>query len=192
MTLGPGSSFSTGPNNGSFLHGLRAQWGWFVVLGALAAVSGLLALILTATATIVSVVVIGMLMIVIGAVEIVLGFRARNWGRRLSWEVAGVLYVVAGVLAVMDPVPASSIITLLIGAGLLATGAVRLVIGFRMRDTPSRGSLLLAGGVTALLGLVIVAGWPGNSLLVLGTLLGIDLVLTGMGWIVFGLRLRAA
>ena len=192
MTLGPDTSFSAGPNIGTFLHKMRAQWGWFVVLGALAAVSGMLALILTATATIVSVVVIGMLMIVIGAVEIALGFRARNWGRRFSWELAGALYVMAGTLAVMDPVPASSVITLFIGAGLLATGAVRLVTGVRLHDAPARGPLLLAGGVTTLLGLVIVAGWPGNSLLVLGTLLGIDLVLTGVGQIVFGLRLRAA
>ena len=45
--------------------------------------------------------------------------------------------------------------------------------------------------VTALLGLLIVSGWPGNSLSVIGLLLGIELVFTGVTWIFFALRLRS-
>ena len=192
MTFNPRSEPGSGSDFGSFSRSMQSRWRWFVGLGALAAFSGLLALILTVTATIVSVVVIGLLMILTGAVEIALGFRARTWGRALYWELAGLLYVLAGGMAIADPVPASFIITLFIGAGLLATGIVRLVIGFRMKETPARGPLMLAGAVTALLGLIIVLGWPGNSFFVLGTLLGIDLLFTGIGWILFGLRLRSA
>jgi len=45
--------------------------------------------------------------------------------------------------------------------------------------------------VTGLLGLVIIVYWPGSSLYVLGTLLGIDLIFHGVGWIQFGLALRS-
>ena len=45
--------------------------------------------------------------------------------------------------------------------------------------------------VTALLGLLIVSGWPRNSLFVIGLLLGIELVFSGLNWIFFGLRLRS-
>ncbi len=104
---------------------------------------------------------------------------------------SGILYVLAGVFAWAEPAQASLIITLLLGAGLLATGVVRGVMAFRLHDSGMRGPLMLSGAVTALLGLIIVSGWPGNSLFVIGLLLGIELVFSGLNWIFFGLRLRS-
>ena len=184
--------FPTDRDFGKISEAMRGKWGWFVALGVLAAISGVFALILIVTATIVSVVVIGLLMVATGAVEIGLGFKARGWGRALYWEVTGLIYLLAGILAIVDPVPASVIITLFLGAGLLAAGIVRVVTAFSAHDRQVRAPLVLAGAVTALLGLIIVVGWPGNSMLILGTLLGVDLLFTGIGWVAFGLRLRPA
>lgn len=170
---------------------LRANWGWFVALGALSVVAGLAALAIEQFATLVSVVTIGVLVAIVGVVEIVLGFRARNWGQTLYWEVSGLFYVAAGAFAWAEPVQASLVLTLLLGAGLVAAGAVRVVSGFGHHDR-LRGPLILSGAVTGLLGLVIVTGWPANGLSVIGLLLGIELVFTGVNWIAFALRLRAA
>ena len=169
---------------------LRANWGWFLALGLLALVAGFAALAIEGFATLVSVVTIGVLVGIVGVVEIVLGFRARGWGQALYWEVSGLLYLAVGVFAWAEPVQASVWLTLLLGAGLLATGVVRLVSGFQHHDR-MRGPLILSGLVTGLLGLVIVLGWPSNSLFVLGLLLGIELIFTGVNWIVFSLRLRS-
>ena len=51
--------------------------------------------------------------------------------------------------------------------------------------------VVLAAAVTILLGLIVVIGWPANSIWVLGTLLGVDLLFNGAGWVNFGLGLRA-
>jgi uncharacterized membrane protein HdeD (DUF308 family) len=37
---------------------------------------------------------------------------------------------------------------------------------------------------------VIVAGWPASGLIVLGILLGLDLLMFGVFWLVLGLALR--
>ncbi len=171
---------------------IRHQWGWIVAYGVFAAALGVIALVLTETATVASVLVIGIFMIMAGVVEIGIGLRTRTWGRMFLWEAAGLLYVLAGVFAILRPDDASVVLTLLLGAGLLATGLVRIVVGSRMTGTRSRGGVVLAGVVTTLLGLLIVVGWPGNSVLVLGTFLGIDLVLYGVTWIVLGTRIRTA
>jgi uncharacterized membrane protein HdeD (DUF308 family) len=42
-----------------------------------------------------------------------------------------------------------------------------------------------------LLGLIIIGHWPKDSVEVLGTLLGVDLLFHGAGWVSFGLGLRA-
>lgn len=170
---------------------IRDKWRWFVGLGLLTALCGLGALLLVETATVVSIVVVGVMMIAVGAVEIVIGFKARSWDRAIYWELTGLIYIVAGAFAVAEPVPASVVVTLILGAGLVATGLVRLVLGFRRHESAVRLPLMVGGAFTTLLGLVIVIGWPSNSLVVIGTLLGIDLLFNGMSWVFFGLRLRS-
>ena len=191
MTLPQPPGFSFGPDQMPTPHQLQGRWGWFAAFGTLALVAGLGALALTALATVTAVLVIGLIVMVVGIAEILTGFRARSWGRTIYWEVSGVLYVVAGFFAWDEPASASVVITLLVGAGLVATGLVRAVTRFRLHDSRVRGPLALSGAVTALLGLVIVSGWPANSLMVIGLLLGIELVFSGLTWIVFAVRLRA-
>jgi len=61
-----------------------------------------------------------------------------------------------------------------------------------MRGHPGWGWMLLAGLVTLLLGLLIAAHWPVDSVWVLGMFLGIDLLFTGVGLVAWGLRLKRA
>ena len=190
MTMQPPRGFSLRGGRMPPTEQLRSNWGWFLALGILALVAGFAALAIEGFATLVSVVTIGVMVGIVGIVEIVLGFRARGWGPALYWEVSGLFYLAVGIFAWAEPVQASVVITLLLGAGLLAAGLVRLVSGFQHHDR-MRGPLILSGVVTGLLGLIIVVGWPSNSLFVIGLLLGIELIFTGVSWIVFAQRLRS-
>ena len=51
--------------------------------------------------------------------------------------------------------------------------------------------VFLAAAVTILLGLIIVSHWPVDSVYVLGTLLGVDLLFHGVGWVSFGMGLHS-
>jgi uncharacterized membrane protein HdeD (DUF308 family) len=174
---------------GSAVERLRHRWGWIVAYGCLNAALGVVALVLTEMATIASVLMIGLFIMVAGVIEIVIGSRMRTWGRLFLWETAGILYLLAGLFAVVLPELASVVITLLLGAGLIATGMVRIYLGMRMTGTRSRAGIVVAGLVTAFLGLFIVLQWPNSSTFVLGTFLGIDLVVYGLTWIILGSRL---
>lgn len=44
--------------------------------------------------------------------------------------------------------------------------------------------------MTLLLGVIILFGWPGNSLWILGMFLGIDLVFQGWTYVVLGIGLK--
>jgi uncharacterized membrane protein HdeD (DUF308 family) len=48
----------------------------------------------------------------------------------------------------------------------------------------------ISGVITLLLGLLILARWPINSVYILGLFLGIDLIMAGAGWIGLGFGLR--
>jgi uncharacterized membrane protein HdeD (DUF308 family) len=172
------------------LERLYHRWGWIVLFGAVVAFLGLSALILVGSATIVSVFMIAVFIIIAGGGEMAMGLSARDWGHFFLWIIAGLFYVAAGAFALAQPFVAAAVFTLALGMAMLATGFVRIYFGFRMAKT-MRGFVILAGAVTSLVGLMIILGWPANSLFILGILLGLDLLFWGFGWIAFGLRLRA-
>ena len=177
------------PASGSAMDHLRHRWGWFLALGILAALLGISALALVIAATVAAVYVIAAFMAITGGSEIVTGVASKTWGRAFLWVIAGVFYLVAAAFAFAQPLHAAVILTLLLGASLIATGVIRVAIGAHLASH-ARTMVILGGVVTALVGLLVVFGWPGNSLVILGTLLGVDLLFTGLAWIGFGLRLR--
>ncbi len=61
----------------------------------------------------------------------------------------------------------------------------------RQLNKDVRGIVILAGIVTSLVGLVVLIGWPANSFVVLGVLLGLDLLFWGGSWVTLGLRMKA-
>jgi uncharacterized membrane protein HdeD (DUF308 family) len=173
---------------GAWEH-LRHRWRLFVAFGVLVALLGLAALFLVFSATIASVFTIAVFMIVAGGAEIMVGVSARGRGRFFLWIIAGLAYIVVGAFALAQPLIAAVLFTLVLGTALVVTGLFRIYLGLQL-GARARPGVLLAGTVTALVGLVILIGWPTNSFFAIGTLLGADLLFWGGGAIVFGLRLR--
>jgi len=100
--------------------------------------------------------------------KIINAFLIKTWGRFLLWLVLGALYVFAGFVAFSNPLLTAVVLTLLLGAALVVSGIVRIVLAFSMKEGKPWGWALLSGVVTLLLGLIILARWPFSSLYVLG------------------------
>ena len=192
MTNNP---FSSSPDRFSSLSGheglkrIHARWGWFVAFGVITALLGVAALSTVVLSTVASVFLIGVFMIIAGGIEIGIGINAKAFGWKAVWILVGFLYIVAGAFALAQPLVAALMFTFMLGAALLATGILRIVAGVQMDHGP-KAPVILAGAVTTLLGVLILAGWPASGLVVLGTFLGIDLLFYGLTWIAFGLQLR--
>lgn len=141
MSLPPLQPGSLGFGMGGPRHSERfqAHWKAIVAFGLLSAVLGIAALVLSVTATIATVLLIGIFMSLAGIVQLAIGFRTRSWGRFIAFEIAGLVYLVAGVFAIFSPLEASIVLTLLLGAGLIATAASRLFLAFQMSGSPRRG-----------------------------------------------------
>jgi uncharacterized membrane protein HdeD (DUF308 family) len=170
---------------------LRGKWAAITAFGVLLVILGVAALFFSLIATIATVTLNGILFLVAGAAEIGIGMHSRDWGRFFLWVVGGLVYIAAGVVCIVNPVLASVALTLLLGAGLIAAGAVRAILAFQLPADHPRGLVFLGAAVTILLGLIIVSHWPLDSVYVLGTLLGVDLLFHGVGWVSFGMGLQA-
>ncbi|MEH2521147.1 uncharacterized membrane protein HdeD (DUF308 family) [Bradyrhizobium sp. AZCC 1610] len=180
------------PEAGSDTAPLRAKWGWIVALGVVYLLAGFIALGSVAMATVVSVLVVGVMMIIAGVAEVFGAFQIKNWGKFLLWALLGVLYIIAGFVTFQNPLLAAVLLTLVLGASLLVSGIMRIVLAFSMkRETPWIW-VALSGLITLLLGVLILVRWPVSSLYILGLFLAIDLIMAGAGWIGLGFGLRRA
>jgi len=184
------SDIQTPRSLASGIEPLRAKWGWIVALGVVYVIVGFIALGSVVTATAASVLVVGIMMVIAGVAEIINAFQVKTWGKFFLWLILGALYVVAGFVTFENPVLAALVLTLMLGAMLVASGIMRIIIAFSMKGGTPWIWVVVSGIVTLLLGFIILARWPVSSLYVLGLFLGIDLVVAGASWIGIGLGLR--
>jgi hypothetical protein len=98
------------------LEHLRKSWGWFLALGIVLVVLGVIALTFIPAATLGSVIVLGWLMFVSGILEGVYAFHARSWGGVLVHVLGAVLGVIVGLLVVTHPVAGALVWTMLFAA----------------------------------------------------------------------------
>lgn len=172
------------------LHAVRASWGWFAVLGIAFIVLGFVALAHVLASTFVTVLYVGALIVVGGVVQVIHAFRVKGWGRFFYWLLAGILYVVAGALMMYNPLLGAGVLTLMIGVALAVEGIFRVFAGFGSKPGQGWGWIVVSGIVTLVLGFIIIARWPVNSVYILGLFLGVDLIVNGVGTLMFGLALR--
>ena len=185
------SNVGTSPHSlGEAIERLRGKWAAITAFGVLLVVLGFAALCFSLIATIVTVTLNGVLFLIAGAAEVGIGMHSRTWGRFFLWVIGGLLYIAIGLLCIVNPILASVALTLVLGAALIAAGLVRAFLAFQLPADQPRALVFLAAAVTILLGLIIVSHWPLDSIYVLGTLLGVDLLFHGVGWVSLGVGLR--
>lgn len=168
-----------------------SQWGWFVGLGVALLALSLIAFANLLAATTAKVFLVGVLMLVAAAVQLVHAFQVRTWGRFILWLLAGILYGIAGILALTNPVLAAVALTLLLAISLVVSGILRIAWGLTLRGMPGRGWVIASGVVSVIAGIVFYASWPENTPWLLGLVLAVDLGLQGILLIAFGFDLKS-
>jgi uncharacterized membrane protein HdeD (DUF308 family) len=103
--------------------------------------------------------------------------RDGHGGARWFQALGGVLYLLGGLSLFIDQAVGTLGLTLLIGLLMLFQGVVELAAA-ASRPLPARGLVLADGLITALLGGLLVAEWPSDSLWVVGTFFGVTLLIT--------------
>ena len=146
LGLGPGAGIAP----------LKSKWGWIVALGVVYLVAGVIALGSVVMATVATVWVVGVMMIIAGVFEVIHSFQIKTWGRFIFWLLLGVLYIIAGFMAFDNPLLTAVWLTLLLGAALVASGIMRVFLGFNMKGGTPWGWVVASGLITLLLGIIIL------------------------------------
>lgn len=171
------------------LEHFRRNWGWFLALGIVLMLLGVLAIGSMHVVTDIYVVFLGILLLIGGLLQIGYAFWNREWSGFFISLLAGVLYTVVGVMFVTNPTVSAVSLTLLLAAIYLIVGVFRIV-GAAMMRFDQWGWALFSGVVNFVLGLLILLGWPETGLWVFGLFIGIDLIVYGWFWVVLSQAIR--
>jgi len=174
----------------TILENVKRASGWSIALGILMILAGMLAIIFPLIGGVVAVYVVAWTAIFNGAALIVYGFRAHSGGRTVLEIVLGLLYIVAGVYILRHPAGGLLALTLIIACFLLIYGVFALVLAFQLRPNSGWGWVLFDAIVTILLGVLIWAHWPINSEWVVGTLVGISFIASGVSRLMLSMAVR--
>jgi uncharacterized membrane protein HdeD (DUF308 family) len=81
-------------------------------------------------------------------------------------------------------------LTLAIAIYLFAEGVLELILSFRLRPMPGSNWLLFDGIITVILGVMIWRTWPSSTEWVVGTLVGISMLFSGISRLMISLAAR--
>ncbi|MGW2832978.1 HdeD family acid-resistance protein [Streptomyces sp. NPDC001286] len=173
------------------LEELGRSWTWILASAIATLVPGVLVLVWPDETLHVLAVLIGLYLLVHGAFRFVGLFAGQGAGERLAGLLMAVLYVLAGVLCLRNPLQTIAALSLVVGVVWLVSGILTLYTAITAEDLPHRAFVLGAAVIGILAGVVVLA-LPTESARALTRLLGLWLVLLGLVELALAFAWRAA
>jgi uncharacterized membrane protein HdeD (DUF308 family) len=102
----------------------------------------------------------------------------------------GIVYIAGGFYFLTHPLLGLGTLTLMLGVIILTEAVFEIMAYFRTRREGGSGWLLVNALITLLLGGLIWSHWPSSSVWAIGTLVGVNLLMTGISRLMFGLAAR--
>jgi uncharacterized membrane protein HdeD (DUF308 family) len=171
-------------------EGVMKSWVWLMIAGVIALVAGVLALANPLAATITALVMTAWGFIALGATEVIGTFLAEGWKAKLWSLLLGVVFLLMGASLMKNPLAGMMTLTWLVGILFAVSGVTKIILAFAARQTPYFWALLLSGAVSVVLAGMIFSNFPYSAATVLGALLAVELISSGIANIALSLRVK--
>lgn len=159
--------------------------------GLLLILLGFGAIVLPVFSTLVTETWISFILLFAGGAKITNAFQTRNQEGFIWKLLVGVLYIVTGFTLLLYPRTGILTLTLLLGSFLLTEGAFELILAFRLRPQQNWTWVLTNGIVTLLLGGMVWFQWPFDAPWLIGTLVGVSILFSGISRVMLSLNPNA-
>lgn len=168
---------------------IRHNWSWFLILGILQIVLGILAIVFSGMATLSLILILGWFLLISGVASVISAFYARQWSGFFLLLFGGIVDIVLGCVFIGRPLASALSLTLLLATFFIVSGIFRLIGAFTWH-LPHWGWEALGDIVTVALGVLLWRQWPTSAVWFLGFAIGIDLIFRGWAWISLALMMH--
>lgn len=164
--------------------------GLFIGMAVVFILLGILAIIEPGVAGLAVTILVGWLLIFGGGAHLVAAFSGGGAGRVIWQVLIGIVYIVGGFYFLMHPLLGLGTLTLMLAVIIVMAAVFEAIAYFRSRGEGGSGWLLVNALITLLLGGLIWFHWPSSSVWAIGTLVGVNLLMTGISRLMLGLAAR--
>lgn len=154
------------------------------VLAAALILFGIYILTNAMIATAFSVFAIGGVALISGIVSLIEAFLKQRGVRLVSGIVSGVLLIVLGILILANPIAGALSLTVVLGVVFFVRGGVSVALG--ALGSEGRVPLIIGGLISLVLGVIVLFNLGTMTMVLLGVLLGVELVVTGVTMLATG------
>jgi uncharacterized membrane protein HdeD (DUF308 family) len=163
---------------------------WSIALSILLILAGLFAILIPSVSGIAITLVFGWIMILSGITHFIFAFKTHTTGG-LIWELLiGAVYLFTGVYLILHPLDALIALTLILACYLFFEAIVEFIQFFQLRPRHGAVWLLVDGIITLILAVMIWRAWPASSIWVIGTLVGISMIFSGVSRLMLSLAAK--
>src|SRR5262249_18568283 len=117
-------------------------------------------------------------------------FAAESAGSFLWRLLIGIVYVAGGTYLAVNPTLNLEALTLVLAGIFFAAGVLRIIFFFKARSLPGAGWILFDGIIALVLGFVVVRNWPSSSQWAIGTIVGVNLIVSGFTRLMWSVAAR--
>jgi len=164
--------------------------GWYIAAAVLFIVLGIFAIIEPGVASLGVTLLVGWLLIIGAVGHLIAAFKGGGAKQVIFQLLIALVYFIGGIYFLTHPILAVSTLTLLLAGVILAEGVLEIISYFRMKGEGASGWVLFNGIVTILLACLIWFQWPSSTVWAIGILVGVNLLMTGITRLMFGLAVR--
>jgi uncharacterized membrane protein HdeD (DUF308 family) len=163
-------------------------WGWVLAYGILLLLIALVVIANPLVAGVATGLLIGVVLVIYGIAAIAAGWTSLSQRARWVEVLLGLLALVAGIFAILNPVAGALSLVWAIGAWLTVSGGFQ--IAFALKARHDRGWRLFLGVLDVVLGLILLFSNPATGLAFLAVIIMISLVVRGVFLILLANTLR--
>ena len=167
---------------------LQTHWKLFAAEGVFFIILGTIAIIVPHIFTLAIALFLGWLLLIAGIIQTIRALSMINMPGFNLWFFIGLLQAVIGYFLVAEPYKGAMTLTMLLTVFFAMEGIAKISLAFMMRPLARWNWVLFGGATSLLLAIIILMGWPGTALWVLGLLVGINMIF--LGWTLLNISLH--
>ncbi|WP_224335494.1 HdeD family acid-resistance protein [Haloprofundus halobius] len=170
---------------------VSATWRTLMIVGGILAVMGVIAILAPFVTGVALSMLLGALLIVGAALRGIHAFGAKSWTGALVQGGIAILYTVAGVALIANPVYGLVSLTILLIAYFLVDGLLEIAMGLRLRPDANWGWVVASGVLGLVVAALLFVGFPSTALWAVGLLFGVNLLASGISMVMVAMDGRS-
>lgn len=163
-----------------------------LALGGLMVIFGVIALFNPFAATLTVEQFLAWVFLIGGIFQFVAIFRGENWRQKLWSLVLAVVNVWLGVSLLGNPLAGIIALTYIVAIMFAVSGVSKIILSFGLRGTGYFWAVLVSGVISLALAIMVMSNFPQSAVTLLGVLLAVELLSSGVTMIVMGLSPKPA